>query len=91
MTVERKRTLGVEDIRAFEITCTACGSKLSIPIDKCTKTTSQCPRCGVPWYEGGAAENQAITELAHAIREITAESKRAKFQFRMEVSAGETD
>jgi len=33
MTVQKKRTISVEDIKAFEITCTACGSTLSIPVN----------------------------------------------------------
>jgi uncharacterized paraquat-inducible protein A len=88
MTVERKRTLTVDDIIAFEIGCANCGTVLSIPLERCNKTASQCPRCGASWYAGGAAENDAIIELASAIAEIKTQSKpkvKPKFKFRIEI------
>jgi hypothetical protein len=88
MTVQKKRTIGVDDIRAFEIMCRNCRSTLSIPIDKCSKTACQCPRCSELLYAGGAAENDAIMMLARAIREIHSESKEKgqKFIFRIEIT-----
>ena len=75
MTIERKHTLSIDDIKAFEITCVNCATTLSIPLENCNKTTFQCPRCTEYWYAGGAAENEAITGLASSINEVRALSR----------------
>lgn len=82
MVIKIKHALSLDDIEAFEITCTECKTTVSIPLDKCTRTTPQCPRCGAHWYRGGAADNDAILAFARAIADIKAElNHKAKFSF----------
>jgi hypothetical protein len=84
MTVETKHTLSLDDIEAFEIKCEACKNVVSIPLEKCTKTTPQCPCCKEHWYRGGAADNEAILSLASAVEDIKSELRRKpKFSFRI--------
>jgi len=91
MVTENRKLISVNDVLAFEIECIQCGTKLLIPLSKCTKTAPQCSRCGTHWYRAGAADNEPILSLARAIEEIKSESKSkdTKFYFRIEIENDE--
>jgi hypothetical protein len=50
MTIERKITMGLEDILAIAFECTACLSRLSVSPERFGEMPTKCPRCSQEWY-----------------------------------------
>jgi ribosomal protein L37AE/L43A len=87
MTLEHKSFISINDVRAFQITCSKCLTCVSIPAKECYyKTAWQCPQCQTPFFHGGAAQNEAIISLAKALHDIQEQINSMSFGFRIEIA-----
>jgi DNA-directed RNA polymerase subunit RPC12/RpoP len=56
MTIERKVVVGLDDIQAISIECTACGYRVTLPPDNLKDPPIRCDHCGKEWIIPSPAE-----------------------------------
>jgi ribosomal protein L37AE/L43A len=67
MTTETRITIQPEDIRAIEVQCSKCHSKIVRRLDNWGKEMIACQTCGADWMAYRALLNR-LTELSAHIR-----------------------
>jgi len=88
VTIQRRHLITLGDVIAFEMACPACKTAVRILIKECYRIAHKCPQCSKAFFFSGAAENEAILELAKAIEDIKAQCGPKTFEFRIEIDAG---
>lgn len=87
MTVERKITVGMADIKTISYECNHCGARVTFPLGYANDPRTDCYVCGKPWRTaprnsapGYSVEPSAWLQLLQAADAIRKLEKEAGFR-----------
>jgi hypothetical protein len=67
MTSEKRTTIECGDIKAIELECRKCHSKIIRPIGAWEVLITQCPSCNATWILPHSQDSKNLTNLVNAL------------------------
>ena len=72
MTINKRHTITLDEIIAFELTCKNCSITSTIPVGNKMELTGECPHCKAHWLFG---ISKALEHLKAGISEVVTHSQ----------------
>jgi hypothetical protein len=85
MTVDDRYLIDFKDLEAIRFECGACGTALTIPLDKWAGIQESCPSCRVIWVHPHTPQFQTLLQLSAGLRGTRAIAKEAGYLVRFEM------
>lgn len=68
MTLETRRFVDIDDVKAFEIECTGCKVRTYYPTNGTKSVPGTCPHCNCDWFASLRMIDDALRNLRKALR-----------------------
>lgn len=90
--MERRRSIGLDEIVGFRCECIKCGTIVMLPIDKANRLIYDCPSCceKTNWFHAESVEQQALTQLKKSIDDLL-RGQDKNFRFQLEIKSWKDD
>jgi len=72
MTIERRMTVGIDDIKAVTFECSKCGGRTPIAVGSLREVPQQCPSCNEVWWRSNDFATHVTTSGPAAMAFIQA-------------------